>query len=325
MVQAREVADFASHVLGGQYAILDLFPFLPSLPRWVPGTSLVRAAEAWRARFLWLADTTAKIVQQDLMAGLPPSSFMGNVYSKMHDSMEPQEEQNAKMIAVTMFAGGMLPLQSAILTFLHAMARNPESQRRAQEELDSVLGCKRLPTMDDRPALPYITAILSETLRWVPIGPLISRKALEDDEWNGYAIPKGTTLVANNWAVSRDPGIYPDPEEWRPERFLDKSKDILDPWDFIFGYGRRRCPGSPMADAVLFTLFATVLATFEIKPSGQMINDGLETKGAALCRIESADCVVRIRKPHLVGLCDDINEMGAAPARPTATDTNFTL
>ncbi|EMD41293.1 hypothetical protein CERSUDRAFT_78948 [Gelatoporia subvermispora B] len=311
MSQARELADFASNVLGGTYIVLDLLPFLPSLPRWVPGMDLVKLGEKWKVRLLNLADKTARVVQKDLMAGSAPTSFMSNVYSRMDANMEPHEEHNARMIAVTMFAGGMLPLQSAILTFLHAMALNPQSQRRAQGELDSVLGGKRLPTMDDRPALPYLTAVLSETLRWVPVGPLISRKALEDDEWNGYFIPKGTTLVANNWAVSRDPNVYPDPERWMPERYLDKSEDIVNPWDYAFGYGRRKCPGLPMTDAVLFQLFATLLAVFEFEPSGQVEQQTLQTKGAALCRIDRADCVARIRMPQLVQLCQESGEMNA--------------
>ncbi|OCH88841.1 cytochrome P450 [Obba rivulosa] len=318
MRQARELADYASHVLGGAYAILDFFPFLPSLPDWAPGTGLVRLAKSWKAQLISLADTTAGVVQRDLMAGSAPTSFMSNVYSRMHHNLEPEEEQNAKMIAVTMFAGGMLPLQSAILTFLHAMARNPESQKRAQEELDSVLGGTRLPTVADRAALPYMTAILAETLRWVPVGPLISRKALEDDEWNGYFIPKGTTLVANNWAVSRDPVMYPDPEQWRPERYLDKSEDIVNPWDYAFGYGRRKCPGLPMTDTLCFMIFATVLAVFDIKPAGRSIKQELQTKGAALCRIESAECIVRVRSPQLVGVCKETNEMDLA--QPAASE-----
>ena len=77
-----------------------------------------------------------------------------------------------------------------------AMALYPHVQKKAQAELDAVLGGSRLPTHDDRPALPYTAAVLLETLRWVPATPMgIPHRSMEEDEYKGYCIPKGTIVV----------------------------------------------------------------------------------------------------------------------------------
>ena len=80
------------------------------------------------------------------------------------------------------------------------MATNPEAQKKAQAELDAVVGPSRLPDFDDQPSLPYVSAVIKECLRWrsgVPLG--IPRRSIEDDEYRGYFIPKGSIVIANLW------------------------------------------------------------------------------------------------------------------------------
>ncbi len=107
----------------------------------------------------------------------------------------------------------------------------------------------------------------------------------EDDHYKGYLIPKGATIMANNYAISRDQGIYPEPESFRPERFLDaagtklrpdlgtpsapseldsQEGGILHPMRYAFGFGHRTCPGRFLADALLFSHFGHILATYEV-------------------------------------------------------------
>lgn len=88
----------------------------------------------------------------------------------------------------------------AIETFFLAMTLFPEVQRKAQEEIDRVLGPGRLPTMADRPRLPFTDAVVKEVLRWHPVAPMgIPHMSSEDDNYNGYFIPKGSLLLANIW------------------------------------------------------------------------------------------------------------------------------
>ena len=89
------------------------------------------------------------------------------------------------------------------------MIRHPEVQRRAQQELDAVVGSDRIPTFQDRDRLPYVDAVCSEIMRWMPVGPLgLPHASREDDTYKGYFIPKGTIIYVNNWCVANSASAY---------------------------------------------------------------------------------------------------------------------
>ncbi|KAJ2994252.1 hypothetical protein NUW54_g7584 [Trametes sanguinea] len=136
---------------------------------------------------------------------------------------------------------------------------------------DAVIGPNRLPTFEDRDSLPYITAIAKEAMRWQSVVPLgIPHRSLADDEYKGYFIPAGSAVIANLWSLSRDPKVYPDPETFNPDRFMKDGKinpDVQDPNTFVFGYGRRICPGRHFAEASLFLMIASILHTVTIEPA----------------------------------------------------------
>ncbi len=133
------------------------------LPTWVPtiGPQL-KLGERWKKQLHNTAKTTSSEGK---------ISVMSSTYTVQ--ATEDKDDRSS-MITVTMNAGGMLATESATLTFLLAMAKFPEIQKRAQTEVDAVVGghAQRLPTMADRPNLPYVDAILSEVLRWVSIAPV---------------------------------------------------------------------------------------------------------------------------------------------------------
>ena len=151
------------------------------------------------------------------------------------------------------------------------MLLHPEVQEKAHKEIDEVVGRDRLPGFQDRDRLPYINAICSELLRWMPPTPLaLPRFLLEDDEYNGYFLPKGTMFITNAWCVFsdvlsyrcaerhyrgllHDPERYPAPDKFDPERYL-KPEPEQDPRLIAFGYGRRRVEDTrchPLSDTVL--------------------------------------------------------------------------
>ena len=123
------------------------------------------------------------------------------------------------------------------------MVLNPKVMEKAQEELDRVVGKDRLPDFSDRANLPYIDAVVKETLRWNPPVPVgLSSKVTKDDVYRGYFIPAGATIMQNIWAVCRDPSAYPNPEIFNPDRFLKDGKinpQVFNPEDRVFGTGRR--------------------------------------------------------------------------------------
>ena len=123
------------------------------------------------------------------------------------------------------------------------MVLNPDVVRKAQEELDRVVGKEHLPDFSDKDRLPYIDALVKELFRWNPPLPVsVPRRVTQDDVYRGYFIPAGTTVMENIWAVFRDPNLYPDPEVFNPDRFLKDGEInplIFNPEDRVFGTGRR--------------------------------------------------------------------------------------
>jgi cytochrome P450 len=137
----------------------------------------------------------------------------------------------------------------------------PEVQRRAQAELDSVVGRDRLPIFADAPRLPYVCAIVREVLRWRPVVPLgLPHAAIQDDWYEGMFIPKGTVCVPNIWHCNHDQEVFgEDANEFRPERHLNKQGElVLGPVQtnhaghVSFGFGRRLCPGKDLINDALF-------------------------------------------------------------------------
>ena len=133
----------------------------------------------------------------------------------------------------------------------------------------------------------------------------VAREVTEDDHYDGFFIPKGATIMANNYAISRDEAVFPDPESFVPTRFLDESgqklrTDILQPMEFAFGFGRRTCPGRYLADALLFSHFAHILKVFDValpaeSEKAQRAADAelkVKSNGAAWCVLRRLSAVV---------------------------------
>ncbi|KAI0064183.1 cytochrome P450 [Artomyces pyxidatus] len=144
----------------------------------------------------------------------------------------------------------------------------PSAQKRAQAELDRVVGRGRLPTFEDQPLLPYVSAVCRELLRWHVIVPLsIAHSPTKDDIYDRMFIPKGTPMLMNAWAILHGPEVYPasDPEGFKPERFLTTEGALND--DDVqgaFGLRRRSCVRLHFANSMLWIMVASVLATFDV-------------------------------------------------------------
>ncbi|KAJ3542496.1 hypothetical protein NM688_g5964 [Phlebia brevispora] len=167
-------------------------------------------------------------------------------------------------------AAGVAYQTSAACWFLIAMALYPSPQRKAQAELDAVLA-GRLPTFEDIPSLPYIQALLLESMRWAPVTPTgVHHRLLdgEDDEYGGYVIPSGAVIIPNIWAMLHDPATYPEPETFKPERFFRDGGlncKVMDPLLAAFGFGRRICPGRYLAIDTLTLLIASLLSVYNVE------------------------------------------------------------
>ncbi|KAF2307817.1 hypothetical protein GH714_032069 [Hevea brasiliensis] len=165
---------------------------------------------------------------------------------------------------------------SAITTewALAELINHPDIMKKAREEIDSGIGKSRLVEESDIPKLPYLQAIVKETLRLHPTGPLIVRESTENCSINGYEIPARTLLFVNVWALGRDPNHWENPLEFWPES------------------GRRGCPGTSLALQVVQTSLAAMIQCFEWKVNGE---DGTvdmdEGPGLTLPRANPLICV----------------------------------
>ncbi|KAK3029936.1 hypothetical protein RJ639_038164 [Escallonia herrerae] len=149
---------------------------------------------------------------------------------------------------------------------LAEMVLHPDIQAKAQSEIDNVVGKNGALLDSDLPNLPYLHAIVKETLRIHPPGPLLSwaRLAIHDTQIGGHFVPAGTTAMVNMWAITHDDRVWPEPERFWPERFLVEDVTIMgsDLRLAPFGAGRRVCPGKAMGLATVQLWLAQLLQRF---------------------------------------------------------------
>ncbi|EAY90471.1 hypothetical protein OsI_12059 [Oryza sativa Indica Group] len=174
------------------------------------------------------------------------------------------------------------------------MVLHPDIQAKAQAELDAVVGRERAVSDGDVAGLRYLQCVVKEALRVHPPGPLLSwaRLAVRDAHVGGHVVPAGTTAMVNMWAIAHDPELWPEPDEFRPERFAEEDVSVLggDLRLAPFGAGRRACPGKTLALATVHLWLAQLLHRFEWAPVGggvdllERLNMSLEMEKPLVCK-----------------------------------------
>ncbi|KAN0086143.1 Cytochrome P450 [Tylopilus felleus] len=269
------VIDKFLHVAVGSLApekgfLLKAFPFLLHVPDWFPGSWIkrdIKEAYALRTKMVELPYKTV-LERMEAKERINPSMVLDNLtqMDKSDASYGPEYETALKYAAATTLNASADTTTAILMTFTLVMVENPHVWKRAQADIDAVVGTDRLPEFDDRPSLPYIDAIIREVIRWRPALPLGGPHSLtRSDVYDGYYIPKGAIVLQNVWAMSRDEARYPDADKYLPERFVNAEGMLTDddPREFTFGFGRRRCPGRHVADASVWSGIATMLATLD--------------------------------------------------------------
>ncbi|CAL1703243.1 unnamed protein product [Somion occarium] len=284
---------------------VDYLPILKYVPAWFPGASFKRKALRWRQHMYNARDGPFNEAKAALAAGMPVPSIVTDALENMRGSLdEAEQELRTRHSLGTAFGAGVDTSAPTLQIFFYLMLTNPDVQKKAQAELERVIGSDRLPSLDDRPNLPYVEAVLKELLRWHPVIPLaLPHATATSDEYRGYHIPKDAIVLGNAWHILHDPVRYPCPDEFRPERFLTPdgalNSDVTDPSVVCFGFGRRICPGRYLSLNSLFTAIACVLHTFSITPStgerGQPIKVELRMQPGMICHPESFSCSIQVR------------------------------
>ncbi|THU84659.1 cytochrome P450 [Dendrothele bispora CBS 962.96] len=238
---------------------VDFFPNLKYVPEWMPGARFQRQAQKWRKLSTDMLNVPFNMVKEKMKRGSAEPCFVSSCLEMNSDG--PSEEIIRNVAAVSYAAGNV----AVELIFILAMTLHPEVQKRAQMEIDSVTGGLRLPTFDDRANLPYLNAVLKETPRWQPVLPLaLPHRAIKQDQYKGYYIPANATVIGNAWAILHDKNMFPEPDSFKPERFIN-DPSLSDPADIAaFGFGRRVCAGKGMAIDSVWIVMASILAVLDI-------------------------------------------------------------
>lgn len=182
--------------------------------------------------------------------------------------MEPQiTRDNIKAILYDMFGAGTDTSSTTILWAMSELLRNPPLLKKVQDELERVVGMERMVLESDLPSLPYLQAVVRETLRLYPSAPLaLPHLSVEACNVLGYEIPKNTQVLVNLWAIGRNPTSWEDAERFVPERFMNGCSldEKVRNCEWIpFGAGRRVCPGEQLAMLLVQFPLAQLLHCFD--------------------------------------------------------------
>ncbi|KAI0278792.1 cytochrome P450 [Russula aff. rugulosa BPL654] len=246
-----EATEMMSRVILPGAVLVNHLPFLRHIHSWVPFLNYGPLIQRARELSDRIRNEPFEFVKNAMRNGTAVQSLASEHLQDLEDSdsngsKRQHQEEIIKMTLGSIYAAGA-----------------------DTAELDAVMGRDRLPTFDDRPRLPYIEALCKELMRWnmvTPTGTSLPHKSSRDDVYKGFFIPKGSIMVANAWAILHDPETYSDPEEFRPERFLNEDGSVRDDpaLALAFGAGKRICPGRHIVDATLFIVASSVLSAFNV-------------------------------------------------------------
>ncbi|CAI9752878.1 unnamed protein product [Fraxinus pennsylvanica] len=184
------------------------------------------------------------------------------------------------------------------------LLNHPQVLKKAREEIDTHVGFNRLVEEQDLPKLQYLHCIILETLRLFPSVPmLVPHESTEDCKVGGYNIPKGTMLLINAWAIHRDPTVWDDPVNFKPERFekMEVETHKLLP----FGMGRRACPGSGLAQRMIVLALRSLIQCFEWERISAEKIDLSEGHGITLPKAKPLEAMCR-RRDAMVNVLQEL-------------------
>ncbi|KAG1830311.1 cytochrome P450 [Suillus variegatus] len=278
----HELIDIGKKIVTPEKAAMFMaFPFheclFEKLPFWCFGGAHSQMGHS-RELSQQLLNEPFDEVKAQIANGTASHSLITDFLSQPHDDAD---EDIMKAVALTRYIAGVETSASVLHTFLLAMVLHPDVQAWARAEIDQVVRPDTMPCLDDRVSLPYLDAILHEVMRWYPVTPIgFPHATLDDDVYDGHFIPKGTAVIVNQWALSRDEDIFPDASRFDPSHHLTVDGKLKSPFvnHFAFGHGRRICPGHWFAENSLWTVIAAILAVLRIDHAKDSNGDRIEVK-----------------------------------------------
>ncbi|XP_045133474.1 cytochrome P450 2L1-like isoform X2 [Portunus trituberculatus] len=203
-------------------------------------------------------------------------SYLLEMEAKKDDPDTTCSEQDLMFLMLDMFFAGSETTVNTFTWLCCYLAAHPQVQRKLQAEIDEVLPGGALPTLAEKPKMPYTEAVINEVMRACALVNFgLQHMAANNTQLGGYTIPKGAVVSANVTSIHYDSRFWDRPREFRPERWLDENGKFFMPKDgFLpFGVGKRVCVGESMARMEMFILTAMVFQCFTIAPPpGKSVN-----------------------------------------------------
>lgn len=300
-------SEFAEINQTGTAGLVDFFPWLRKLPGFVIKTQNVAKEMHKKEKALYLSHWLK--AKKEVQSGKINPCFCQKLATAQ--KADGFSDDQAAYISGTLLEAGSDTTSSTLYAFVQAMLLFPEAQKKAQEEIDRVVGPDRMPTMDDEASLPYVRACMKETLRWMPTTILgaVPHAVTQDDWYEGYLIPKNAGVLNNVWAINMDPKRHPDPRTFRPERYDGDTQSLADAAanpdasardQFTFGAGRRICPGMHVAERSLFLGMSRFLWAFDVEPAldehnNPILPDHNKLTQGFVCMPEEYPCKIKPR------------------------------
>ncbi|KIJ57218.1 hypothetical protein M422DRAFT_148860 [Sphaerobolus stellatus SS14] len=265
---AEEVMVKVNEGVNPKY-LVNLLPILKYVPTWFPGAGWKRFAQLeTRPLVHRLLKEPFDAALKKIASGKGTACIVQQALADRSEDDDPGMEDDIREMAATMYVAGSDTTVAVIHALILQLILRPDIQKRAQLELDSVVGSPdspefRLPTWEDRPRTPYLQALIKEILRWNPAsGTGVPHSVMEDDVYRGWRIPKGSIIFPNAWGLLRSEEYYKEPNVFRPERFLGENPEPDPSISGTFGFGRRVCPGRLLAENTLWLESACLLSAF---------------------------------------------------------------
>ncbi|KAG9440792.1 hypothetical protein H6P81_020957 [Aristolochia fimbriata] len=235
---------------------------------------------------------------------LPQTDFIDVMLSTLEDAKITTYDSDTivKATSLALILGGTDTTAVTTTWTLALLLNNPRVVKNIQEEIDTQVGKKRNVDYGDISNLPYLQATIKEVMRLYPAAPLsVPHQAAEDCEVAGFRVPAGTRVMVNLWKIQRDPEVWDEPEEFRPERFLTTHKDLDvrgQQFKYIpFGSGRRSCPGISFAFQIMHLALARLLHGFDIESPTGLPVDMTEGLGITIPRANPLEVMLTPRLP----------------------------
>ncbi|HUP89952.1 MAG TPA: cytochrome P450, partial [Longimicrobiales bacterium] len=231
------------------------------IPDWVPIPGNLRYRDGVKK----LNALVFRIIREHHANGADGSDLLSMLMQVRDEQGNAMSDEQLRDEAVTLLLAGHETTALALSWAFYLLSLHPDVEAQLAEELQVALD-GRSPSMIDLSKLRYTEAVILETMRVFPPAYGIGREAVNDCKVGGYDVPAGTTLFMSAWVVHRDPRFYDQPDEFKPERWLDGLADRLPRHAYMpFGGGPRICIGNNFAMMEAILLLATIAQRYRLE------------------------------------------------------------